>query len=574
MLRSVLRHSLVLGLVSAVLLLSASAAEGAGQWTKVVRGGFDNPNNSYFPDSAVFQGYLYVSTISSPAGIIYSGSRKLGAEILRSRDGASWQRVIKPGFGDRDNTAIRLAVFNNHLYALADNSVKGFGIWVSSDGLKFRRLAAPGFGSSERNTAQPFVFGGRLLLGVSRSPAGAEIWASDDGASFREVVKGGLGDKNNTGVNVMRFNDGVVSRSEPVLDGMLYVGTSNPKGGGEVWRTRDGLSWERVADKGLGRGANIGLSPTVSFGGQVYVISAAYEGSNALGVDVYRSPDGKSWQKVVANGFNAGLHRNTLGFMSVFKDELYLVTSAQDARVLIPPRPSERFALHGFELRRSTDGVSWKRIGAEGFGTRTSFFAATEPSGDVLYLHVTDYRNGGTAWRSSDGQRWTKIFHEPKASMFNEGLDGFPYSGHLLVFSNDLASGAAIWRSNFTVAGGRGSGVTTTTTTSKSTETTTATSTGGSSSGSTTEGGGNGGSSLMWLVVAAAAAVLIAGIAVFFGRKRVRGGVAAVRSDQSSAVTESSAAAAEGARFCAGCGKEFAEDARFCPHCGRPREAG
>jgi hypothetical protein len=562
----------VLGLVVTAVLLFASVAQGAGDWTKVVSGGFDNPNNSYFPDSAVFRGYLYVSTISSPAGVVYSGSHKLGAEILRSRDGASWQRVVKPGFGDRDNIMIRLAVFGGRLYAVADNSVKGFGIWVSSDGLKFRRLAAPGFGSSTRNTAQPFVFGGRLLLGVSRSPGGAEIWASDNGKSFREVVKGGLGDKNNTGIDVMRFNDGVVSRAEPVLDGMLYVGTSNPKSGGEVWRTRDGLSWERVADNGLGRSANIGLSPTVAFGGQVYVVSTAFAGQNALGVDVYRSPDGKSWQKVVSNGFNAGLHRNTSGFISVFKDALYLVTSAQDARVLIPPRPSERFALHGFELRRSTDGVSWKRIGAEGFGTRTSFFAATEPSGDVLYLYATDYRHGGTIWRSSDGQRWARIFHEPKASVFNEGLDGFPYDGHLLVFSNDLASGASIWRSNFAVAGGRGSETTTTTTETGSTETTTTTSTNGSGR-STNKDGGNGGSTLVWLIAAGLAAALAAA-ALFFGLKRSRGGRTAAGSDQSSATSESSSAAAQGTRFCAGCGKELAADARFCPHCGRAREAG
>jgi hypothetical protein len=296
------------------------------------------------------------------------------------------------------------------------------------------------------------------------------------------------------------------------------VGTSNPIGGGEIWRTRDGLSWERVADNGLGRRSNIGFSPVVSFAGHVYVPATAFEGQHGLGVDVYRSSDGTSWEKVVSNGFNAGLHRNTSAFLTVFKDALYLVTSADDARILIPPRPSERFALHGFELRRSTDGVSWKRIGADGFGNATSFFAATEPSGDLLYLHATDYRRGGTVWRTSDGQRWTRIFREPKASIFNEGLDGFPYAGRLLVFSNDLAHGASIWRSNFAVAGVRGSEATTTTTETGSTETTTKTSPKGS--GSSNEGGEGGGSWLAWLIAAGLGVALVVGLAVFFGLKR------------------------------------------------------
>jgi hypothetical protein len=488
----------VFGLSTVALLLSASVTQGASGWTKVVSGGFDNPNNTYFPDSAVFRGYLYVSTVASPAGTIYSGSSRLGAEIWRSRDGASWQRVVKPGFGDRNNITIRLAVFGGRLYALADNSVNGFGIWMSSDGQKFRRLAAPGFGSSTRHTAQPFVFHGHLLLGVSRSPGGAEIWASSDGEHFRAVVKGGLGDTHNAGINVMRFNDGVESRVEPVLDGMLYVGTVNPANGGEIWRTGDGLEWERVADNGLGRRSNTGLSPGVVFDGRVYVSSAAYEDGHALSVDVYRSSNGTRWEKVVDNGFNAGAYRNTLGFMTVFKNALYLATSAEDPRVLIPSHPSERFALHGFELRRSTDGVSWKRTGAEGFGSTTSFLASTEASDDLLYLYVTDYRHGGTVWRTSDGRRWTRIFREPKASMFNEGLDGFPYDGRLLVFSNDLASGASIWRSNFTVASGLGSGR------------------------ATSEGGGNDWSSLAWLVAAGLAAALAVGVALFFGLKRSR----------------------------------------------------
>jgi len=591
--RSVLRQSLVLVLATTALLLSASAAQGAGGWTKVVSGGFGNPNNTYFPDSAVFRGCLYVSTISSPGATMFSGSSKAGGEVWRSRDGASWKRVVKPGFGDRENIAIRLAVFGDRLYALADNSQKGFSAWVSSDGLTFRRLGAPGFGNSERGLAQPFVFSGRLLLGVARSPGGAEIWASDDGEHFREVVKGGLGDKGNTGIEMMRFNDGAESRVEPVLDGTLYVGTSNPTSGGEVWRTNDGLTWERVADNGLGRRTNIGLAPEVTFDGQVYVAGTGFKGLDSLGVDVFRSADGTSWEKVVSNGFNAGLHRNTFAFLAVFKNALYLVTSSQDPRVLTPPHPSERFALHGFELRRSTDGVSWKRIGTEGFGNSTSFLATLELNAslelnkDQLYLAATDYRRGGSVWRTNDGTRWTRIFHEPKASMFNEGLDAFAYQGRLLVFSNDLASGAAIWRSGFEVGGGHGSETTTTATTetestetsttteTESTETTTTTTSTSSGDGeSSNDGGGGGGSTLAWLIAAGLGGALAAGAAVFFGLRRSRGGSAAAGSAQSSATSESSAAAAQSSRFCAGCGKEFIADARFCPNCGRPREAG
>ncbi|MGZ4384599.1 MAG: zinc-ribbon domain-containing protein [Gaiellaceae bacterium] len=567
---SMLRR-LALGLVLCSVV-SAPAAQGAGGWTKVAAGGFGNRNNSYFPESATFRGYLYVATISSPAGTVYSGSKKLGAEIWRTRDGASWQRVVKPGFGDRDNLAIRLALFDHRLYAITTNAKDGFGVWASSDGVAFRRLAAPGFGSAGRDDAQPFVFNGRLLLGVSHPPLGAEIWASDDGDHFREVARGGLGDRGNTAIEVIRFNDGAESRVEPVLDGALYVGTANPTSGGEVWRTRDGISWKRVADRGLGRRANVGISPRVAFAGQVYALTTGFVGQNSLGVDIYRSAGGSSWKKVVDSGFNAAPHRNTSGFLAIFKNELYLVTSAEDPRVLIPSRPAERFALHGFELRRSTDGVSWQRIGKEGFGSATSMLATLAPSGDLLYLSATDYRNGGSVWRTSDGQRWTRIFVEPKASLFNEGLDTLPYDKHLFVFSNDLTAGASIWRSNFAVAGSRLGGATATTTQATSTSATTTTST--ESTQPPGQGKAGGGSSLGWLIAAGLGGALVASLAVFFGLRRSRGGAARAESALPRLPAEPSATAAQAARFCAGCGKELAADARFCPHCGRPREAG
>ena len=491
-----LARSVAFVLAAAVCLLSMAALALAEQasvplpgktngWTQVIKAGFTDPNNSYAASFAKYKGYLYLSTIANKSGTPYSGSDKMGGDILRSEDGVSWEQLGEPGLGNPRNSTFRFMVFKDKLYAISDNlNDHGLEIWVTSDGSKFTQIEEGGFGDKDSMTAQPLVFNGRLILGVNNSTTGAQIWVSDDGKSFRQVVAGGMGGKNNSAISTLAAAD------DPALvfKGNLYVGAANLQEGGEIWRTADGLEWERVAAKGLERSGNILLTPCLVFQDQLYAVG--WDGDpDVEGIEVYRTSDGTTWEKVVSDGFGLGGERNVLGALAEYKGELYLTTNTWDPRILNPDQPSERVAPEGFQLYKSTDGKEWTQVGEDGFGADSSIMAYMAVFGEDAYLGVYDYRLGNQLWRSSDGTNWNLMFQAPVPSWFDEGGGPIEFQGHLFWSDNDLKRGFELWRTDEVVV----ADATTTTLTSDTTGGTTVTSLGGSTT-TVTEGGGTGGS--------------------------------------------------------------------------------
>lgn len=409
-------------------------------WTKVVSGGFTDRNNSYAPAAIEFKGYLYLSTVANQAGFIFSKSHKLGGDIWRSQDGIKWEQVGAPGLGNTHNSSFNFVTFHNRLFALANNlNDHGIEIWVSEDGLHFTQIEKGGFGDPHNDWVEGFVFNDRLIVVVSGAASGPQIWVSDDGLAFRQTESGGLGDKGNTGFATVR--------TQPVLDGKLYVGTSNPSTGGEIWRTSDGLLWERVADKGLERSSNTSLNPFLVFNRHLYAIGVSAGGLDKLkGLEVYRSADGVAWQKVVTDGFGQGKERNVTGTLVEFKGRLYLTTNTMDPRILLPGRPSERLAPRGFQLWVSDDGAKWTQIGKDGFGVSTALYASMNIIGGFAYLSVFDYHKGSQLLRSTDGQDWKLVYGEPNPSFFSMGGGAIEFKDHLIWMDNDLALGLEIWR--------------------------------------------------------------------------------------------------------------------------------
>jgi hypothetical protein len=81
-----------------------------------------------------------------------------------------------------------------------------------------------------------------------------------------------------------------------VFDGQLYAGTANwEDGGGRVWRTADGLTWEPASETGFGMGGvNPAVIDLIEFEGQLYA-STGWGGSPG---QVWRTPDGTTWEEV------------------------------------------------------------------------------------------------------------------------------------------------------------------------------------------------------------------------------------------------------------------------------------
>jgi hypothetical protein len=432
-----------LPLVLPALRTEAAAPEG---WTRVVSDGFTARNNVYVPWTVEFRNQLYAATVANAASAVFSKSNKLGGDIWRSADGAGWQQVGVAGLGNPQSASFHLVVFKDRLYALSNTiNAGGAEVWVSDDGAAFAPLMKGGFGDAANSWTQGFVFAGRLIVAVAGADGGPHFEVSGDGAAFQAAASPGLGGGGNLGISLMG--------TPPVFKGQVYAGTSNPSAGGEIWRSADGLAWERVAEKGLSRRGNTSLTPMVEFAGQLYAVGITAGSLERLaGVEVYRTADGRQWDRVVEDGFGQGPERNVTGALTVFGGRLYLVTNAMDPRLLIPGHPGERHAPLGFQLWVSDDGASWQKAGEDGFGRSTALWAAIDVIGGTAFLTAFDYRQGTRLWQSPDGGQWQLIFQAPEPSPFGEGGGVVGFAGHLLWFDNDLARGCAIWRQDAPLA--------------------------------------------------------------------------------------------------------------------------
>jgi hypothetical protein len=595
---------------------SGTGGEGMTEgWTQVVKGGFTDPGNSHAPAWAEFKDHLYVSTMANEMGSMFSGSEKMGADIWRTADGIVWEQVGTTGLGNPANNLFQLVVFRDQLYAISANFDHGIEIWVTSDGTQFTQIENGGFGDKANNWSYPYVFRDRLILGVSNSETGAEIWVSEDGETFRQVVDGGMGDSGVTGFS--GYSD--LDDPHPVLifRDNLYIGASNPESGGEIWRTPDGLAWERVADGGPTRSTSVFLNPDIVYEDQLYAFGIAGGTlGNLPGFDLFRTTDGVNWEQVVEDGFGVGQERNVSGHLQEFKGRLYLATNNADPRLLVPGTLSERHSPYGFQLWVSDDGKNWTQVGEDGLGAENSFMAGMIGLDEKAYIAAFDYHEGSRFLESVDGEAWKVIFQEPDPGDFQEGSGPLGFLGHFLWIRNDLENGVQIWRSDevmvaestTTAEGDTESGGGSDTTASG---TGTGSNGGGTASGDETGGGGGGfegegsrgeggGLSGGWiaLIVALAVVAMVAIVTVAFllGRMgrgphtaspgpsggadsamtRDQAAVQAAAVSTSYEATEDPVASQVSSQsvpgtpaFCSDCGTSLAQGASYCPGCGR-----
>ncbi len=399
-------------------------------WERVVAGGLDRSANATAASTAVFDDVLYVAT-QARAG------DEWGAEIWRSTDGASFERVVADGFGDRQNRSIELAVYEGRLWATTSN-LDGFQVWSSQDGSAFEEVASAGRPSAEHAT--PLVFDGRLMLLVDDERHGAEIRLLDPHGDFRTVVEGGLGDGATTGFAAMPSRPG---RHGVVFRGAMYVGTVNESGGG-VWRTTDGSGWEAVASAGLRDPANEALAPQIVFRDRLYAVSR-----NGHGLEVYRTADGETWERVVTDGLGAGPQRNVTGSLAAFGEpaRMILVTrNVSQLRVTPDGTPLEVGLSSGFQTYRSAYGGRWAKVGRDGLGDSHAYAGAVIEEGGVLYLAAQNSREGDAVWRSTDGRTWEPLFREPKSTPLTTEVRLTVFDRHLLILHGDLSRGLSVWR--------------------------------------------------------------------------------------------------------------------------------
>jgi hypothetical protein len=164
--------------------------------------------------------------------------------------------------------------------------------------------------------------------------------------------------------------------------GYLYVGTTNDTTGGEVWRTPDGASWNQVNSDGFGSGENWELSSFAVFDGYLYIGMR----NDSSGAQIWRSANGTSWSQVVGDGFGDTGNIKTESLF-VYGGRLYGVTYNPET---------------GAEVWRAADGATWKQVNVDGFGDSNNFATlwanATTVFGSQLYIGTWNIANGGEVW--------------------------------------------------------------------------------------------------------------------------------------------------------------------------------
>lgn len=344
--------------------------------------------------------------------------------------GADWQAILSGGFGNGNNSVIEaLETFKGSLYAEATNAIEGATIWRTANGETWTQVTPAGFdnafGANNTIVFDMFTFEGNLYAGSgsweSTSSAG-QIWRSANGTDWSQVAADGLGNLNNTGfVTFTSFkgmlyaaavnrNDGVelwrsstgdhgswervategfgggsayfIITSLNTFKGQLYAGVEALAGtGAQVWRSSNGIDWERIGENGLGDTNNYQTGSSVVYRGQYYITTR----NDVTGAQLWRSRNGISWDQVVGDGFG-----------DVNNVKIESLTTYAGALIAVANNPST-----GVEAWHSTDGVNWIQINTDGFGD-SSTFVSLWSNGTVTfdgrYLLGSSGPMGGVIW--------------------------------------------------------------------------------------------------------------------------------------------------------------------------------
>lgn len=345
-----------------------------------------------------------------------------------------------------------LMEFRGRWYAGAYAPGDGCELWRTADGQQWDAVVGPhavtpsGFGSPDNEqVTRLLVVGDWLLAGTWNTAQGAQLWRSRDGDHWEAVVGGTSSIPNGFG----NTDTGIIALA--LFRDLLFAGTgSHEAGQAELWVSRDqGLIWEPLAGErialhlALGRESSY-LQDFMVFQDALYVSV----GNPELGAEIWRTRDGRTWEAVVGapSGYAAGLtnpHWDKIFSLDVFNDALYAAVSSSTTEA-------------AGVLWRSRDGTAWEVVAGEGtFGDSTHYGVSNVKAiGRRLMLSTTPHAGQAPEiWMSEDGQHWQPLAGstaETPSGLTNPNNIGVAalggFRGWLYLTTLNRVDGGQIWR--------------------------------------------------------------------------------------------------------------------------------
>lgn len=224
--------------------------------------------------------------------------------------------------------------------------------------------------------------------------------------------------------------------------GFMYMATLEPTsysndGAPVVYRSQNGKTWQRMSDIGFGYEADYALD-LIEFNGNVYISSTYVTSStqSAIFKAAYNENNTANWS--LAYNADRDVYGSFTNFY-VFKGALYATTDMA-------------------YLFKSTDGTNWTDVtaGSPGFGNVDNIiFSAITAHNDSLFVGTQNSVTGPELWKSIDGTNFFKENSTSLTSFTDPGLyseainDLRSYNGNLMVsiYRYYMSSGDVIVRS-------------------------------------------------------------------------------------------------------------------------------
>jgi hypothetical protein len=266
------------------------------------------------------------------------------------------------------------------------------------------------------------VFNNQIYAGTGNSTNGTSIWRSSDGIQWDRISDYGFG-------NLTSYP---FSMDSIVFNGKIYFDAGWGGNPAQIWRY-DGSNWEQITDNGFGDPGNNAISVFGMFDSQLY---AAFANDNGLQIWRSSSGDADSWSEIYSAG--AGSDATILQAMGLadFNSNLYASVINMDG---------------GIEVWQYT-GSAWTQVNTDNFGDANNTYTVSGLGvfGSYLYIGTYNQVSGGQVWRMSTGNVWTEVVSDGFGDANNIKVNGFytALDGYLYAQTVNFTSGVELWRTN------------------------------------------------------------------------------------------------------------------------------